>query len=56
MSTSQRLSRGFHRLGLFLAVIPLLVGGIIAIGSAIGEAVESGGYDPAAEWRNTPGL
>jgi ABC-type phosphate transport system permease subunit len=24
MSTSQRVSRGFHRLGLFLAAIPLL--------------------------------
>jgi hypothetical protein len=28
MATSQRLSRGFHRLALFLAAIPLLVGGI----------------------------
>jgi hypothetical protein len=27
MSTAQRVSRGFHRLGLFLAAIPLLVGG-----------------------------
>jgi hypothetical protein len=27
MSTSQRVSRGFHRLGLFLAAIILLVGG-----------------------------
>jgi hypothetical protein len=31
MATSQRLSRGFHRLALFLAAIPLLVGtGIVA--------------------------
>jgi hypothetical protein len=27
MSTSQRVSRGFHRLALFLAAIPLLIGG-----------------------------
>lgn len=27
MSTSQRVSRGFHRLAFFLAAIPLLVGG-----------------------------
>jgi hypothetical protein len=26
MATAQRLSRGFHRLGLFLAAIPLIVG------------------------------
>jgi hypothetical protein len=27
MATSQRLSRGFHRLALFLAAITLLIGG-----------------------------
>jgi hypothetical protein len=26
MATTQRLSRGFHRLALFLAAIPMLVG------------------------------
>lgn len=31
MSTSQRVSRGFHRLALFLAAIPLLLGGIFSV-------------------------
>jgi hypothetical protein len=31
MSTSQRVSRGFHRLALFLAAIPLLVGGLLSV-------------------------
>jgi hypothetical protein len=30
MSTAQRVSRGFHWLGLFLAAIPLLVGGYLS--------------------------
>ena len=30
MSTSQRVSRGFHRLGLVLAVIPLVLGAIFS--------------------------
>ena len=38
MSASQRVSHGFHRLGLFLAAIPLLVGGALVITSAIGKA------------------
>jgi hypothetical protein len=31
MSTAQRVSRGFHRLALFLAAIPLLLGGSLSI-------------------------
>ena len=38
MATSQRLSRGFHRLALFLAAVPLLVGGWFAVLTAKDEA------------------
>jgi hypothetical protein len=38
MAISQRLSRGFHRLALFSAVIPLLVGGYLSVVYAVGEA------------------
>ena len=38
MSTSQRVGRGFHRLGLFLAAIPLLVGGWFSVLTAKDEA------------------
>jgi hypothetical protein len=31
MSTGQRVSRGFHRLALFLAAIPLLLGGSLSV-------------------------
>jgi hypothetical protein len=31
MAASQRLSRGFHRLALFLAAIPLVVGSIASL-------------------------
>jgi hypothetical protein len=31
MASSQRLSRGFHRLALFLAAIPLLLGGSLSV-------------------------
>ena len=31
MSTTQRVSRGFHRLGLFLAAIPMLIGAFISV-------------------------
>jgi hypothetical protein len=34
MSTSQRVSRGFHRLGLFLALSTLLIGSLIAMNLA----------------------
>ena len=33
-----RVSRGFHRLGLFLAAIPLLVGGVFSYFQALDEA------------------
>jgi len=38
MSAPQRLSRGFHRLGLFLAVIALLIGGTLSLIYALNEA------------------
>jgi hypothetical protein len=38
MSASQRVSRGFHRLGLFLAAIPLVIGAALSIGSGLSEA------------------
>ena len=31
MSTAQRVSRGFHRLALFLAALPLLLGGSLSV-------------------------
>ena len=37
MATSQRLSRGFHRLALFLAAIPLIVG-VFAIANVLAQA------------------
>jgi hypothetical protein len=37
MSSPQRISRGFHRLGLFLAAIPLLIG----IGSMIFTGIDA---------------
>ena len=42
MGASQRLGRGFHRLGLFLAAVPLLIGGGIAIGGAMNQADSAG--------------
>jgi hypothetical protein len=36
--TAQRVSRGFHRLGLFLAAIPFLIGGGIAISISMEQA------------------
>ena len=38
MSASQQLSRGFRRLALFLAAIPLLVGGIASTFAALDQA------------------
>ncbi len=38
MAASQRVSRGFHRLALFLAAIPFLVGGAWSLTVALGEA------------------
>src|SRR5215510_14470999 len=31
MASAQRISRGFHRLAIFLAAIPLLAGGIVSL-------------------------
>ena len=31
MGTSQRVSRGFHRLAILMAAIPLLIGGYISL-------------------------
>jgi len=42
MSASQKLSRGFHRLALFLAAIPLLVGGYFSVFSALLEPSYAG--------------
>jgi hypothetical protein len=38
MGASTRVTRGFHRLALFSAAIPLLVGGYLAVVYAVGEA------------------
>jgi len=38
MSTSQRVSRGFHRLGLLLAIIALMVGSTLSVIYALNEA------------------
>jgi hypothetical protein len=38
MSTSQRVSRGFHRLALFLAAIPFLVGVAFSASGALDHA------------------
>ncbi len=51
MTISQRLSRGFHRLGLFLAVIPMLVGGFYSYVYAVSEASR-----PSAEINSKPAL
>ena len=37
MANAQRLSRGFYRLAVFLAAIPLLVGGAWSFTVALGE-------------------
>ena len=41
-----RISRGFHRLALFLAAIPLLIGGYFSVIYAVGEA----SMPPAEVW------
>ena len=38
MSTAKRVSRGFHRLAVFLAAIPLLLGGSLSVYIAFGLA------------------
>jgi len=42
MANAQRLSRGFHRLAVFLAAIPLLVGGAWSFTVALGPMVPEG--------------
>jgi len=46
MRASTRVSRGFHRLALFSAAIPLLVGGYFSVVYAVGEA----SMPPAEVW------
>jgi hypothetical protein len=41
MSTAQRVSRGFHRLALFLAAIPLVLGVILSVSLAVKNANEA---------------
>jgi hypothetical protein len=38
MSAAQRVSRGFHRLGLLLAAIPFLIGSVVSVGMALENA------------------
>jgi hypothetical protein len=44
MSTAQRVSRGFHRLAIFLATIPLVIGTILSLGVAVQQANEEEAY------------
>ena len=44
-----RISRGFHRLALFLAAIPLLVGGYFSVIYAVGEASCGGVVEACTE-------
>ena len=46
MAASQRDSRGFHRLGLFLAAIPLLIGGTWSVIYALNEAAPASSENP----------
>ena len=46
MATSQRVSPGFHRLGLFLAAIPLLIGGTWSVIYALNEAAPASSENP----------
>jgi hypothetical protein len=41
MSTSQRVGRSFHRLGVFLAAIPLIAGVVTSVLIAMGGAKEA---------------
>ena len=44
MGASQRVSRGFHRLAIFLAAIPLVIGTILSLGVAAELANEEEAY------------
>src|SRR6476646_6147880 len=46
MAALQRDSRGFHRLGLFLAAIPLLIGGTWSVVYALNEAAPASSENP----------
>jgi hypothetical protein len=46
MAALQRDSRGFHRLGLFLAAIPLLIGGTWSVIYALNEAAPASSENP----------
>jgi hypothetical protein len=46
MAALQRDSRGFHRLGLFLAAIPLLIGGTWSVIYALNEAATASSENP----------
>jgi len=47
MSTAQKVGRGFHWLGLFLAAIPLLIGGTLSVIYALDEAGPALSENPA---------
>jgi len=44
MGASQRVSRGFNRLAIFLAAIPLVIGTILSLGVAVQQANEEKAY------------
>jgi hypothetical protein len=44
MGASQRVSRGFNRLAIFLAAIPLVIGTILSLGVAVQQANEEEAY------------
>ena len=44
MRRAQRVSRGFHRLAIFLAAIPLVIGTILSLGVAVQQANEEEAY------------
>jgi hypothetical protein len=46
VATSQRVSQGFHRLGLFLAAISLLIGGTWSVIYALNEAAPASSENP----------
>ena len=54
MSSSQRVSRGFHRLGLFLAAITLVVGSIASL--YIASDIASNAHAGTTNKRHSPAL
>jgi len=44
VTASPRASRGFHRLAIFLAAIPLVIGTILSVGVAVEQANEEEAY------------